>query len=285
MTQRVLFIVAVGAAVVMACVRNRASVSSTADAHRIVSLAPSTTESLFAIGAGDRMVGRSRYCDWPPEVAKLPAVGGLQPDVEAVLELRPDLVVGPNSGASSRLTEQLGARNIATWFPATESLAGIDAMLLGLGQRSGHVADASRLVAAIDAREQAIERSVATLPRPRVLMVVGLAPVVVAGPKSYLDELLRYAGAYNVTSKGMAWPTLGYEEIFELDPDIVLDASVGPSGRTRVAADVSGWSGLRAVREGHAIAINDERILRPGPRIAEGLAVLARLLHPTVSVP
>jgi len=285
MTRRSLFVVAVGAAMIVGCARNRVSASSTSDAHRIVSLAPSTTESLFAIGAGDRVVGRSRYCNWPPEVAALPAVGGLQPDVEAVLELRPDLVVGPSRGVSSRLSEQLGARNIATWFPATESLAAIDSMLVGLGQRSGHVADASRLVAALDAREQAIKRSVATSPRPRVLVVVGNAPVVVAGAKSYMDELLRYAGASNVITQGTAWPTLGYEEIFDLDPDVVLDVSVGPSGTTRVTADAAGWSGLRAVREGHVIAINDERILRPGPRIADGLAILARLLHPAVALP
>jgi iron complex transport system substrate-binding protein len=279
------FIAAVGAAMIAACARNDVSASPTNDAHRIVSLAPSTTESLFAIGAGDRVVGRSRYCDWPPEVAALPAVGGLKPDVEAVLELRPDLVVGPSSAVSSRLAQELGARNIAAWFPETESLAAIDALLIGLGQRSAHVTDASGVAAALDAHEQAIKRSVAAAPRPRVLIVVGLAPVVVAGPTSYLDELLRYAGASNVVAHGMAWPKLGYEEIVELDPEIVLDVSVGPSGMSRVTADAAGWSGVRAVRKGHVIAINDERILRPGPRIADGLAMLARLLHPSVAVP
>jgi iron complex transport system substrate-binding protein len=83
----------------------------------------------------------------------------------------------------------------------------------------------------------------------------------------------------------MAWPKLGYEEIVELDPEIVLDVSVGPGGVSRVTADAAGWSGLRAVRKGHVIAINDERLLRPGPRIADGLAMLARLLHPSVAVP
>jgi iron complex transport system substrate-binding protein len=282
MTRRWALAVALG--FVWGCSRSHASLPGPREALRVVSLAPSTTESLFVIGAGDRVVGRSRYCDWPTDVARVPSVGGLEPDVETILQLHPDLVVGPSSDASVRLAGRLEARGVATWFPITESLASIDAMLLGLGERTGHANDARRYVAELDASEQAIEHAVAGEPRPRVLMVVGSAPVVVAGAKSYADQLLTRAGAVNVIDAGPAWPTVGLEQIVELDPDVVIDSS-GMGGESRIARDAPGWGGVRAVRSGHVIALNDPRVLRPGPRIAEGLAVMARLLHPAAAIP
>lgn len=282
-------LVAVGAAAlgaVAGCSRTRSSARDGGAPERIVSLAPSTTEGLFAVGAGALVVGRSSYCDWPPEAERLPAVGGVAPDLEAILELRPDLVVGLSGVASQHLAEKLAARRIASWFPRTGSLADIDALLVGLGARTGHAEQARRVVADLDAREQAITAATAAERRPRVLMVVGLAPVVAAGATSFADEMIRRAGAENVLVDGKAWPVLGFERIVELDPDVVVDASaVETGGVTRITPDAPGWSGLRAVREGHVVALADQRVLRPGPRIAEGLAALARALHPGAAIP
>jgi len=280
---------AVGAAAlgaVAACSRTRTSAPDAGAPTRIVSLAPSTTEALFAVGAGALVVGRSTYGDWPPEARRLPAVGGVAPDLEAILELRPDLVVGLSGVASQHLADKLAARGIASWFPRTESLAQIDALLVGLGARTGHAEQARRVVTDLDAREQAITAATAAERRPRVLMVVGLGPVVAAGPASFADEMIRRAGAENVLVDAAAWPVLGFERIVELDPDVVIDASaVETGGVTRITPDAPGWSGLRAVREGHVIALADQRVLRPGPRIAEGLAVLASALHPGAAIP
>jgi iron complex transport system substrate-binding protein len=267
------------------CSRTHAVASG--EAHRVVSLGPATTETLFAIGAGDRVVARSRYCDWPPEAAKLPAVGGIQPDVEAILQLGPDLVVGPSGQWSTPLAETMRAHGIATWFPPEiQTLEGVDALIVGLGEHTGHADDARRVTAGIDARAAAIAHALADAKRPRVLFVVGLAPVVVAGPKSFADEVIRRAAATNAVTDGGAWPALGFERVVELDPDVVVDASVAESGgETRITPRADGWSGVRAVREGHVVPLADERVLRPGPRIAEGLAVLAYALHPEVPLP
>jgi iron complex transport system substrate-binding protein len=256
-------------------------------ARRVVSLAPSTTEALFAIGAGDRVVARSRFCDFPPEARALPIVGDVEPDLEAVIGLRPDLVVGVGGLTSDRVAARLGDRGIPAWFPVSGSLAAIDALLLGLGERTGRVEEARRVASAIDARERAIEASVAGEPRPRVILVVSLAPVVAAGPKSFADELIAAAGARNVVSEGTAWPILGFERLIDLDPDIVLDAAETDAdfAGTRIDADAPGWRGLRAVRGGRVVPVRDERVLRAGPRIAEGLAVLARALHPRAVIP
>jgi iron complex transport system substrate-binding protein len=265
----------------------RSPEASLPQAHRVVSLGPATTEALFAIGAGDRLVARSRFCDWPPEAARLPAVGGIEPDIEAILELGPDLVVGPSGQWSSRLTATMQAHGIATWFPdEIQTLTGVDALLLGLGEHTGHAREAQALTRDLDARENAIAGAAATAPPTRVLLVAGLSPVVVAGPRSFADDLVRHAGAANAVTEGGAWPTLGFERVVELDPDVILDASVAESGgATRITPQTPGWSSVRAVREGHVVALGDERVLRPGPRIAEGLALLARALHPGAAIP
>jgi iron complex transport system substrate-binding protein len=265
----------------------RSPEASLPQAHRVVSLGPATTEALFAIGAGDRLVARSRFCDWPPEAARLPAVGGIEPDIEAILELGPDLVVGPSGQWSSRLTATMQAHGIATWFPdEIQTLTGVDALLLGLGEHTGHAREAQALTRDLDAREAAIARAASSVPPTRVLLVAGLSPVVVAGPRSFADDLVRHAGAANAVTEGGAWPTLGFERVVELDPDVILDASVAESGgASRITPQTPGWSSVRAVREGHVVALGDERVLRPGPRIAEGLAVLARALHPGAAIP
>jgi iron complex transport system substrate-binding protein len=215
----------------------------------------------------------------------VPVVGGLAPDLEVLLQLRPDLVVGPRGAMLSKVADQLEARGIATWFPAAESLASSDDVIIGLGDRTGPPGDARRVVSALDTRVHAIAQAVEGEPRPRVLFVVGAAPVVAAGPLSFADELLRLAGASNVVDSGPAWPTVGFERIVELDPDVVIDSSGGPERVPRVTARAPGWSGVRAVHEGRVIVLDDERVLRPGPRIAEGLAALARSLHPAAPVP
>jgi iron complex transport system substrate-binding protein len=278
-------VLAVAAVAIVAC--SRKAEPARAVAHRVVSLGPSTTEALFAVGAGDTVVGRSKYCDWPPEVSRVPVVGGIEPDTEAILELRPDLVVGPSGQWSIRVADLMNARGIATWFPdEIESLEGVDALVVELGARTGHSTDAARVVEGLHERERAIEKAVAGEPRPRVLLVAALAPVYVAGPKSFAGDMVRRAGGSNVVVQGPAWPTLGFEQIIELGPDVVVDATVAETGgATRITPDAAGWSGLRAVREGHVVALDDTRVLRAGPRVAEGLAVLARALHPGAAIP
>jgi iron complex transport system substrate-binding protein len=289
MTRRGFAAAALAVAVALAggCSRAQPGSAPAREAHRIVSTSPGTTEALFAVGAGDRVVGRSRFCDYPPEASRVPAVGGVtDTDFEAVVQLGPDLVVGVPGLAALHMTEKLATFGIPTWFPNTDSLAEVDAMILGMGQRTGHADDARRVVDRIDAQRAAVSRAVATERAPRVLLVVDLGPVVATGPKTFLDEVLRTAGGVNVLSAGVAWQTIDFEQIAELDPDVVVDASsVNVGGPSRITADLRGWGDVRAVREGRVVAVTDPRVLRPGPRVSEGIAALARGLHPRAAVP
>ena len=279
--------IAVGLASV-ACAKNSRPVSKE-PAARIVSLSPNTTETLFAIGAGQRLVGRSRFCDYPPNVKSLPSVGGyVDPSLEAILALAPDLVVGARGPAGPALVEKLGALGIGTFFPSTESMGEIDAMIEQVGARVGTAENAREVVASLRSRRDEVARAVAKEPRVRVLLVFGIVPIVSAGPGSFPDEMLAIANAQNVVTTGTGYPTLSVERLIALNPDVIVNASMAGTPDDRgdgIRRDDPGWRELVAVREGRIVAIHDEAVLRPGPRIGEGLAVLARALHPHASVP
>lgn len=248
---------------------------------RIVSLSPSTTEATFAVGAGSRMVGRSRYCNYPAEVLKLPQVGGyVDPSFEAILGLRPSLVVGARGPAGSAIAEKLEAQGIKTYFPPTETFAQIDEMILGVGARTGHDADAKREIDRLHARIDEVSKSAADKPRRRVVLVFGLAPISVAGPGSFADEMLQHVNAENAVKEGGAYPTVGVERILALDPEVVINAAMMEErSAERLNAGAPGWSAVRAVKEGRVRTITDEAVLRPGPRLGEGLRLLADAVH------
>jgi iron complex transport system substrate-binding protein len=256
--------------------------------QRIVSLSPNTTEALFALGAGKRLIGRSRYCDYPPEAAALPVVGGfVDASFESILGLVPDLVVGARGPAGRALADRLEAAGVATFFPRTESMAEIDAMVIDLGAKIGAGAEAATLVERLRARRAGITEALRSVLRPRALLVVGLSPIVVAGPASFPDELLRLAAAENIITTGGAYPAVGIEHLLRLDPDVIVytSASETPGGRRSIGPDEPGWRDLRAVKEGNVKPIAGDAVVRPGPRIAEGLAALARALHPESRIP
>lgn len=253
---------------------------------RVISIAPSTTEALFAIGAGGEVVGVSRYCDFPPEVAALPKVGGfVDPSLEAILALSPSLIVGSRSPTNRGLVETLESRNIAVYFPLNESFDEIRQMLRGLGQRTGHVEGAEGVVRSIDADLSRVAEATRRLPRPRVLLVFDHKPLAVAGPGSFADAMLRAAGADNAVERGGAYPILGVEQVLALSPTVIIE-----SRHTNVPRDAprsiewDRYPSIPAVREDRVLYIADDRLQRPGPRVGEAVVVLARALHPGLAL-
>jgi len=258
---------------------------------RVVSLSPSTTEAVFAIGAGALLVGRTKYCDYPAEAASLPVVGGYaDPSLEAIVARAPTLVVGARGPAGPALEQALAARSIETFFPETESLAQIEQMLVALGKRLGHDAGAAEAVARIEAARKRVAAAVAGRPRVRAVLLFDVSPIFAAGPGGFPDDALREAGGQNLITEGGAYPTIDIERLLALDPDVVLDGAAEAHGgepASKIAAlrDAPGWRDLRALREGRVRAISVPTVLRPGPRIGEGLVTLARALHGQAVLP
>lgn len=249
---------------------------------RVVSISPNTTETMFAIGAGNLLVGRSRYCDIPAEAQKLPTVGGFSdPNIEAIVALSPSLVIGARGPAGPMLMDTLRSHGIETFFPETETMSAIKAMIRDLGKRVDHAAGAEAVVLDIEAKQNALKVKLLGKPRVRVLFAFDIAPVIAAGPGSFTDEVIREAGAENVVTKGGAYPTIGLEHLLALDPDLLLDGAsdmqATKSMRERVT-DAPGWKELRAVKQGRIRQVGSDA-LRPGPRIGDGLWTVARAIH------
>lgn len=254
--------------------------------QRIVSLSPSTTEAVFAVGAGKLLVGRSKFCDYPASATKLPSVGGyIDPSLEVVLSLQPDLVVGARGPSGRAMADRLGEQGIDTFFPPTDSRADIEAMLRTLGAKLGRKDDAEAVIGGINAQVDRVAHRLAVegAERPRVLLVFGTKPIVVAGPGSFAGEVLTLAGATNAMKEGTPYPKIGMETLLALDPDIILDATMAASQvGVGIRPDAPGWRDLRAVREGRLLPIRDQAVLRPGPRVGDGLITIAETLHPSM---
>jgi iron complex transport system substrate-binding protein len=277
-------LIALASLALAACSRTREDAAAPSS-RRVVSLSPSTTEAVFAVGAGSALAGRSRHCDYPAEATRLPAVGGYaDPSVEAILALSPALVVGARGPAGPALEQALRAHGVDTYFPETESIVQIEEMIREIGRRLGAEPGAASAIARIRGRRAAVEDAVRERPRPRVALLFDFSPIVAAGPGSFPDELIRLAGGDNVITRGGAYPTIGVEHLLALDPEVLLDGAADQQApqaheRLRSLQDAPGWRELRAVREGRVRPLGSDAALRPGPRIGDGLVALARALH------
>ncbi len=252
-------------------------VTLVAPARRIVSLLPSFTEILFAIGAGDQLVGRTTWCDYPPEALAVPSVGdGMPPSVEAVAARRPDLVVlyrsGPNVTAAEQL-ERLGIRTVLFDLNRLEELGPVARRL---GTLTGHSRSADSLARLVDGvASQPLVPSTESL-----VFIVWDNPPIVIGAGSYLDRLAALAGARNVFHD-IASPSaqVSIETIAARDPDFVAilsDTAMVPRYASRPE-----WRVVRAVRKGRFLFLPGQLFGRPGPRAAEAIRELRRRLGGT----
>jgi iron complex transport system substrate-binding protein len=248
---------------------------------RIVSLAPSVTEILFALGAGTNVVGVSQYCDYPPEVLKLPKVGTfLTPNLEAIIALRPTLVIGLGLSSDQREIRALSKMGYPVVLANDESLDDIEESITRIGAATGHAPDAARLIVKIRGDVQAVREHLTNAATPRVLMLVGHQPIVAVGRGTYLDDLLRLARSDNIADvSGEQWPRLSIEYIIAMRPDVILDGSMG----TDASAPANYWDrypAIPAVRDRRVFGYPQDPILHAGPRVGRSLEMLAALIHP-----
>jgi ABC-type Fe3+-hydroxamate transport system substrate-binding protein len=256
----------------------KAAPSAAPAALRVVSLTPSATEVVAALGSAALLVGVDDYSTFPPEVASLPKVGSfLAPNLEIIVGLKPSLVIVDD--VHSQAAGALNDAGIATVACAIHGLPDVKAALRAVGARLGRTAEADRVVEAIDS---ALDHAAAMRParRPRVLAVIdreagGLGNLVTAGRGSWIDELLAVVGGDNVLSAaGVRYPKVSAEEVLRTRPDVILDLSY--AARQSIAA----WSGLDipAVATGRVHALAEPYLIAPSPRVAEALDALARAL-------
>lgn len=246
-------------------------------AQRVVSLSPATTELLFAIGAGGRLVGRTRWCDYPPAARDVPSVGdGLPPNIEAVLATHPDLVLLYRSPQNAEALAQLRAAGVATLQLTLDHLADVSRLARLLGPLLGQAAAGDSLAAGFDSARAAAAARAATVPdsaRPRLLILAWDQPPIAIGAGSFQSEIVELAGGRNLFAD-LAAPSapVSIEAIAARNPDLVLVTDSGTPGYVTRPE----WAVVPAIREHHFVRLVDPAFGRPSPRalaVAESLRV------------
>ena len=258
---------------------------------RIVSTSPSITETLFALDLGNRVVAVSRFCRFPPAAAALPKIGTfLQPDVELIARLQPDLTIvhpGPNG-----LERRLAAVKVPFVTVPRGGLANVFASIRAIGTAAGVPNRAEALVATLEARLNRVRTTVAGRRPQRVLLIVGRRPgtltdLVAVGRRSYMSDLAAIAGGVNVLSdQGLPeYPRISMETVIRLAPDVIVDAgdmgdtAEGRRGRQALTEGLWKRQQLEAARSGRVHAVTSDAFVIPGPRVVEATETLALWLH------
>jgi iron complex transport system substrate-binding protein len=256
-------------------------------AQKIVSLAPSNTEILYAIGAGSAIIGRDDLSDYPQEVVNLPTVGGSMGkyNFEEITKLQPDLVLASDLNTPEQIKSLEDLKITVYVLPNPTQLQGMYQNLETVGTLTGHSAEAARLSADLMAREKAVTNALASVTgRPKVfyeLDATDPAKPYTAGANTFIDVLIFEAGGANIGASLQGdYPQISQEELLTQDPAIILlgDAAYGITP-DQVAAR-PGWDVIKAVKSKQVFAIDDNLISRPGPRLVDGLETLAKLIHP-----
>jgi iron complex transport system substrate-binding protein len=250
---------------------------------RIVSLAPNVTETLFALGLGDRVVGDTNFCDYPPEAKNKPHVGGpIDPNIEKIASLHPDLVLATraiNRLPTVRSLEQVG---IPVYATDPHSVEGMLASTEGLAHLLGADAAGQELVAGLRRRLEEIRGRVAGAEPKSVFFVVWDDPVITVGNHTFIADALGRAGARSIIDSSLDWPTVSLEEAVRQQPEYVIFFSDMPGEKQRDIAELRhrrGWSGLEALNRGRVIVLA-EGIGRPAPSLVDAIEELARDIHP-----
>jgi iron complex transport system substrate-binding protein len=257
-------------------------------AQRVVSLAPSNTEILFAIGAGAQVVGRDSFSDYPTEAKNVPDIGGSLStlNAEVILSKQPELVLATPLTAPEQVAELAKAGLTVYVLPNPKTFEDLYANLETVGKLTGHENEAAGLVASLKARVEAVAGKVGNVTtRPIVYYELDStdpsAPYT-SGPDTFIDLIIREAGGENFgTNLKGEWVQISIEELLSRQPDMIL---LGDSLYGGVTADMvktrAGWDALNAVKQGKIYAFDDNLVSRPGPRLVDGLESIAHLLHP-----
>jgi iron complex transport system substrate-binding protein len=243
--------------------------------QRIVSLAPSVTEILFALGVDEHVVGISDADDYPPDrLAKRARVGGVQVNIETIVGLRPDLIVGVLDLQRAQL-ESLIALGLPVVAVQARTLPDVYAQIATIGQLTGRDDAARDVISTMRTQEGSVATSVRVRRPVRLYLEIWGEPPIAAGGGTLLDDLIRHAGATNVLSDLPGWPQVSEEIVVARDPQVIV---LTYGGRTQVLAR-RGWERVDAVRSGRVVEVPSALISRPGPRVVLGLEVLARAIE------
>jgi len=250
--------------------------------RRLVSIAPSVTETVFALGLGDRLVGDTDYCDYPPQARTLPRVGAvLNPNLEKIVALKPDLVLGTDEANRRETADQLERLGIPLYGVTAHTVDGTIQSVENLGHVLNWDQPTQKLVARLRARVAAVDKQVQGQPPLKVLFVVWYRPLITTGNQTFISNVIRRAGGVSISDDmKIEWPHMGLEEVLARPPEVIL---LPQTEAFAPALDefqkLPGWRDLAAVKN-HRIYFVSEAIMHPSPRLIDALEEVANILHP-----
>jgi iron complex transport system substrate-binding protein len=250
---------------------------------RFISLAPSLTEIVYAIGAGDGLVGRTTYCNYPAQAQQVEAVGDtLKPSIERIIALRPQVVFVSTASQLEAFTSELEAHHIAVYVTDSHDLEGVFHSIERMAEVLGKRPQADELLKQLRLRVGAVAEKVRTQPPVRVFYQVSDEPLYTIGRDAFITDLIKRAGGISVTADVPgAWPKYSTESALAARPDAIILPTGGSMGNANSNV-ASALKRSPAVAAGRVYKINDDHLSRPGPRAVDGLEDLARALHPEV---
>jgi len=252
------------------------------DVRRIVSLAPNLTETVYALGLQERLAGDTDYCDYPKEATAKPHVGGpMNPSIEAIVALRPDLVLATTSINRVETVAALERVGIAVYVSDPHSIEGLLAGIRKIADISGAGGSGKLLVDDLQARLNSLQASLRGRTPSRVLFIVWSSPLISVGQGTFIADALKFAGAESVVKSSKNWPEMSMEEVVRLQPEYLIFArghDDPDAGNLDALRKRPVYRDLKPVREGHVVSVSDS-IDRPAPRMIDAIEELAHELH------
>jgi iron complex transport system substrate-binding protein len=251
--------------------------------QRIVSVAPSVTEVLFALGLGEKVVGVSTYCNYPPEALKKEKVGGyITPSLEKIMALRPDLVIGTADGDLKSFVNKMASLGIPVYITNPRSVSGVITSIQHIGEVTLSQLAAKRLLDSMNRKMEMVQQKVQGRPRPRVLHVLAYDPLISSGKGTFVDDLIRAAGGVNIAENAKGkYPLYSMEDVIAQDPEVIILSSM--KSKDPLAGQRQWWQQwkeISAVRLDRIYVIDADLIHRPSPRIVDGIEEMAKAIHP-----
>ena len=254
---------------------------------RVVSLAPSITEMLFALGLDEQIVGVTDFCNYPAAALAKPKIGYARPNLESLLALRPDLIVAPQEFLRADTLAKLEQLKIPVFLLEAKSVENIFAQIQSLGKIFNRVPISDEITRTMRDRMAEVMKPITSSEKKRVLYVLNSHPLITVGPGSYIHQMIGLAGGINIAADSSSpYPRLNLETVLKEDPEVLIFPVGSAESIPKNEQDEwNRWSNLSAVRNRHLRSVSSDELNRPGPRVVEGLEHLARAIHPEAYPP
>ena len=251
--------------------------------ERIIALAPSISEIIFALGEENRLVGVTRFTNYPSEADRLPKVGSyVHLDIEKIVALKPDICIAVKDGNPREVIDRLQSLNIPVYAVDPRNIDAVMESLLKIGELLDAGEKATYLVNDMQSRIERVKHKVGGIDyRPRVFFQIGISPIVSAGSHTFIDELIRFAGGINIAAGPVTYPRFSREQVLVMAPEVFIITSMARDKVfEKVKAQWRRWPDLPAVKNDRIVLVDSDLFDRASPRIVDALELLAKLIHP-----